>query len=99
MLNIQEFKQMGKLTIICTDRQKKNINVAVAISIEMFRLSSWDKKMYVMCRRKEIKTARLIIKDLLKIEIDADHNPKLKHEPSINTCSFICRQMLDFTSM
>lgn len=98
MLNIQEVSEMGHLKIIYTDRQKKNRNVPVAIIIEIFRLSSWHKKMYVMSRRKEVKTAIFIINKLLNIEINASHNPRLKHEPSINTCRFICHQMLDFRS-
>lgn len=98
MLNIQEVSEMGHLNIIYTDRQKKNRNVPVAIIIEIFRLSSWHKKMYVMSRRKEMKTAIFIIKQILNIEINASHNPRLKHEPSINTCRFICHQMLDFRS-
>ena len=95
---IKEIRNNGHLTLICTDSQKKNRNVPVAIITEIFRLSSWNKTMYVMSRRKEIKTAIFIIKELLNIEIEANHNPKLKHEPSINTCKFICHQMLDLKS-
>lgn len=96
--NILELKKIGKLTMICTDSQTKNGNVPVAIIIEMLRLSSWNKKMYVMSRGKGIKTAIFIIKELFNIDIEANYNPKLKHEPSINTCKFICHQMLDLKS-
>lgn len=99
MSNILELSGMGHLNILYIDRQKKkNTNVPVAIIIEIFRLSSRHKKMYVMSRRKQIKTAKFCLKELFNIEIEADHDPTLKHEPSINTCRFICHQTLDFTS-
>lgn len=98
MLNIQELKEMGKLTMIRTDGQNEKTDVAVAICIEIFRLSSWGKKMYVISRSKQIKTAIIIMRYLFEIKIDVNHDPNLKHQPSINECSFICRQMIDFTS-
>lgn len=73
---------------MCTESKKKKLGVSVAIIIEMIRMLSWRKKMYVMSRGKQIKTARFIFKELFAIEIQSNHEPSLKHKPTNN--NFIC---------
>ena len=96
--DILKLRNLGKLTLICADNHKKKHGVTVAIIIEMLRLLSWGKEMYVMSRRKEIKTARYLLKELFGIEIQASHDPNLRHEPTTNTTNnFTCYQKLDVT--
>lgn len=95
--DIVNLRKLGKLTVICADRLNKKRGVTVAIIIEMLRLLSWGKNMYVMSRRKEIKTARYVFKELFRIEIQANHDPRLRHDPIATTDNFICHQMPDFT--
>ena len=95
-MDLLNLRNWGKLTLICADSLNKKRGVSVALIIEMLRLLSWGKQMYVMSRRKEIKTARYLLKELFGIEIQANHDPRLRHEPTTN--NFICHQMPDFTS-
>lgn len=99
VLNLDEvnlLRRLGKLTVICADSLNKKRGVSVALFIEMFRLLSWGKEMYVMSRRKEIKTARYLFKELFGIEIQANHDPRLKHEPTATTNNFICHQTSEY---
>ena len=61
----------------------------------MIRLLSWGKGMYIISRGKEIKTARFILKEVFDIEVQANHDPHLRHEPATN--DFICQQIPDYT--
>ena len=91
-MDLLNLRKLGKLTLRCSD----SLNNSVALIIEMLRLLSWGKQMYVMSRRKEIKTARYLFKELFGIEIQANHDPRLKHEPTGTTNNFICHQTSEY---
>lgn len=95
-MDLLNLRKLGKLTVICADNLNKKRGVSVALIIEMLRLLSWGKEMYVMSRRKEIKTAIYLFKELFGIEIQANHDPRLKHEPTGTTNNFICHQTSEY---